>query len=98
MPAKHCTVCGVEYVPGSAISKYCPICAKKVQREKSNECKRRSREQKRMACIELSAKNDRLMAVSEQEAREYDDKLEKLEKKHLPSQEEFYIMSRSFLE
>ncbi len=51
-----------------------------------------------MACIELSAKNDRLMAVSEQEAREYDDKLEKLEKKHLPSQEEFYIMSRSFLE
>ena len=39
-----------------------------------------------------------VMAVSEQEAREYDDKLEKLEKKHLPSQEEFYIMSRSFLE
>ncbi len=98
LPAKHCTVCGVEYVPGSGISKYCPVCAKKIQREKSNECKRRSREQKRMACIELSAKNDRLMAVSEQEAREYDDKLEKLEKKHLPSQEEFYIMSRSFLE
>ncbi len=61
LPAKHCTVCGIEYVPGSAISKYCPICAKKVQREKSNESKRRSREQKRMACIELSAKNDRLI-------------------------------------
>ena len=28
--------------------------------EKPNECKRRSREQKRMACIELSAKNDQL--------------------------------------
>jgi len=57
---KNCMVCGVEYIPGSAISKYCPICAKKVQREKSNESKRRSREQKRMACIDLSAKNDRL--------------------------------------
>ena len=42
-------------------SKYCPACAKKIQREKLNESKRRSREQKRMACIELSAKNDRLM-------------------------------------
>ena len=60
LPPKNCMVCGVEYVPGSAISKYCPTCAKKVQREKSNESKRRSREQKRMVCIELSAKNDRL--------------------------------------
>ncbi len=60
MPAKHCMVCGVEYVPGSGISKYCSVCAKKIQREKSNECKHRSREQKRMVCIELSAKNDRL--------------------------------------
>ena len=60
MPAKPCTVCGIEYVPGSGISKYCPVCAKKIQREKSNESKRRSREQKRMVCIELSAKNDRL--------------------------------------
>lgn len=40
---------------------YCPACVKKIQREKSNECKRRSREQKMMACIELSAKNDRLI-------------------------------------
>ena len=61
LPAKHCTVCGVEYVPGSGISKYCPACAKKIQREKPNESKRRSREQKRMVCIELSAKNDRLI-------------------------------------
>jgi site-specific DNA recombinase len=60
LPPKNCMVCSVEYVPGSAISIYCPICAKKVQREKSNESKRRSREQKRMICIELSAKNDRL--------------------------------------
>ncbi len=55
--------CGVEYVPGSGISKYCPACAKRIQREKSNESKRRSREQKRMVCIELSAKNDRLMSA-----------------------------------
>lgn len=53
---KNCTVCGVEYVPRSGISKYCPACAKKIQREKSNESKRRSRERNRQACIELSAK------------------------------------------
>ena len=60
---KNCTVCGVEYVPRSGISKYCPACAKKIQREKSNESKRRSRERNRQACIELSAKNDRLMWI-----------------------------------
>lgn len=38
-----------------------------------------------------------VMAISEEEARKYDDTLEKMEKKHLPSQEEFYIMSRSFI-
>lgn len=38
-----------------------------------------------------------VMAISEEEARKYDDALEKMEKKHLPSQEEFYIMSRSFI-
>ena len=62
---KNCTVCGVEYVPRSGISKYCPACAKKIQREKSNESKRRSRERNRQACIELSAKNDRLMSDRE---------------------------------
>jgi len=61
---KNCTVCGVEYVPRSGISKYCPACAKKIQREKSNESKRRSRERNRQACIELSAKNDRLISNS----------------------------------
>ena len=60
---KNCTVCGVEYVPRSGISKYCPACAKKIQREKSNESKRRSRERNRQACIELSAKNDRLTLI-----------------------------------
>ena len=64
---KNCTVCGVEYVPRSGISKYCPACAKKIQREKSNESKRRSRERNRQACIELSAKNDRLTLSSEAE-------------------------------
>ena len=39
LPEKHCAVCGVRYIPGSAISKYCPICVKKVQGEKSNESK-----------------------------------------------------------
>ena len=61
---KNCTVCGVEYVPSSGISKYCPACAKRIQREKSNESKRRSRERNRRACIELSAKNDRLISNS----------------------------------
>ena len=61
LPVKHCTVCGVEYVPGSGISKYCPVCAKKIQRERGIEGKRRSRERKRQVCIELSAKNDRLI-------------------------------------
>ena len=46
------------------ISKYCPACAKRIQREKSNESKRRSRERNRRACIELSAKNDRLISNS----------------------------------
>ena len=61
---KNCTVCGVEYVPSSGISKYCPACAKRIQSEKSNESKRRSRERNRRACIELSAKNDRLILNS----------------------------------
>ena len=65
---KNCTVCGVEYVPRSGISKYCPACAKKIQREKSNESKRRSRERNRQACIELSAKNDR-HDIEQQEGR-----------------------------
>ena len=38
-----------------------------------------------------------VMAISEEEARKYDDTLEKMEKKHLPSQEEFYIMGHSFI-
>ena len=39
-----------------------------------------------------------VMSISETAAREYDDSLEPLEKKQLPSQEEFYIMSHSFVE
>lgn len=62
---KNCTVCGVEYVSSSGISKYCPACAKRIQREKSNESKRRSRERNRRACIELSAKNDRLNVAAQ---------------------------------
>lgn len=39
-----------------------------------------------------------VMAISEAEAEQYDNTLEKMEKKYLPSQEEFYIISHSFLE
>ncbi len=39
-----------------------------------------------------------IMAVSEEQAQDYDNTLEKLEKKYLPSQDEFYIMSHSFIE
>lgn len=39
-----------------------------------------------------------VMAVSEEEARRYDDSLEKIERKWLPSQEEFAILSNAFLE
>ena len=54
------TVCGVEYVPRSAISKYCPECRGKIRKAQGTETKRRSRERNRQVCIELSAKNDRL--------------------------------------
>ena len=39
-----------------------------------------------------------VMNVDEKEAAAYDDSLEKMEKKWLPSQEAFYIMSHSFVE
>lgn len=39
-----------------------------------------------------------VMAISEEEAGRYDDTLEPMEKKYLPSQDEFYIMSQSFVE
>lgn len=39
-----------------------------------------------------------VMAISEEAAKVYDDTLEKMEKRHQPSQEEFYIMSHSFVE
>lgn len=39
-----------------------------------------------------------VMDIDIEAAQQYDDSLEKIEKKHLPSQEEFYIMSHSFVE
>lgn len=39
-----------------------------------------------------------VMAIDEAAAAAYDDTLPKLEKKHTPSQEEFYILSQSFVE
>lgn len=38
-----------------------------------------------------------VMAINEKEALDYDNTLEKMEKKYKPSQDEFYIMSRSFI-
>ena len=64
---KNCTVCGIEYVPRSAISKYCPECRKRIRKVQGTETKRRSRERNRQACIELSAKNDRLTLNSRRE-------------------------------
>ena len=39
-----------------------------------------------------------IMAISEEEAMRYDNSFEKIEKRHQPSQEEFYIMSHAFIE
>ena len=39
-----------------------------------------------------------VMAISEEDAQNYDDTLPKMEKKHKPSQEEFFILSNAFLE
>ena len=38
-----------------------------------------------------------VMMISEEEALKYDDTLEKMEKEYRPSQDEFYIMSHSFV-
>ena len=39
-----------------------------------------------------------VMAISKEEAERYDGTLEPMEKKYLPSQDEFYIMSQAFIE
>lgn len=39
-----------------------------------------------------------VMAISEEEAERYNATLEPMEKKHLPSQDEFYIMSQAYIE
>ena len=39
-----------------------------------------------------------VMSIGEGKAREFDDSLEKMEKRWMPSQEEFYIMSQSFVQ
>lgn len=39
-----------------------------------------------------------VMAISEEEAERYDATLEPMEKKHLPSQDEFYIMNQAYIE
>ena len=39
-----------------------------------------------------------VMSIDEGKAREFDDSLEKMEKRWMPSQEEFYIISQAFVE
>ncbi len=39
-----------------------------------------------------------VMSIDKQAAQKYDDSLEKMEKKYRPSQDEFYIMSHSYVE
>lgn len=39
-----------------------------------------------------------VMTITEEEAQQYDNNLEKMEQKYQPSQEEFYILSQSFIE
>lgn len=39
-----------------------------------------------------------VMAIREEDAQQYDDTLEKMEKRHQPSQEEFYILSHATVE
>lgn len=43
-------------------------------------------------------KESPVMAIDEEEARRYDNTLEKIEKKYQSSQDEFYIMSQAFIE
>lgn len=43
-------------------------------------------------------KESPVMAIDEEEARQYDSALEKIEKKYQSSQDEFYIMSHAFIE
>ncbi len=38
------------------------------------------------------------MDICEEDARRYDDTLEKMEKKYRPCQEDFYIMRHAFIE
>src|SRR5699024_6391365 len=56
IPAKNSTVRGNEYVKSLCATRYYTECAKKIRRKKSNESKRRSREQKRIACINCPQK------------------------------------------
>ncbi|WP_270372746.1 recombinase family protein [Longicatena caecimuris] len=46
---RHCAVCGKEYMPLSAVAKYCPACREKVRKEQSNESTRRRRAEKKIA-------------------------------------------------
>ena len=82
---KNCTVCGIEYVPNSGISKYCPECRERIRKVRGTEAKIRSRERNRQACIELSAKNDRLMLIAEKQAEQKSLKMNPIFDKTLPA-------------
>lgn len=47
LPERSCLECGKEFIPGSAVAKYCDACKPIVHRRQSNESKRKSREKKK---------------------------------------------------
>ena len=55
MPAKNCAVCGVEYVPALHQGIVLSV-PRRYGGSESNESKRRSREQKRIACMNCPQK------------------------------------------
>ena len=40
---RQCQCCGIEFVPGSAVAKYCKPCAKAIHTQQSTESTRRRR-------------------------------------------------------
>ena len=43
LPPKRCQCCGKDFIPGSAVAKYCKPCAKKIHTQQSTESTRRRR-------------------------------------------------------
>lgn len=46
LPVRRCEKCGTEFVPGSAVAKYCPACREGIRKQQSNESKPQSHTEK----------------------------------------------------